>query len=253
MESCLYEGRLRHRRFAPTTNAFEYRLFMVYVDLDELDTLFDGHPLWSSRGRNVATFTRADHLGDPDTDLDTAVRNLVERESGDRPDGAIRFLTHFRYFGCRFNPVSFYYCFDRNDRLETVVSEVNNTPWGEQHPYVLGESLNEGTPDLARYRFRKAFHVSPFMSMTQDYDWRFSAPGDNLAVHMENFEDGDRCFDATLLMKRREISRSELTRVLVRYPAMTAVVIGAIYWQALRLWWKRTPVHDHPAAAPAGA
>lgn len=251
MQSCLYEGRLRHRRFSPTENTFDYRLFMVYVDLAELDTVFDPHPLWSSTDRNVAAFTRSDHLGDPDIPLEDAVRDLVETRTGTRPGGSIRLLTHFRYLGHCFNPVSFYYCFNRNEQLETIVAEVNNTPWGEQHAYVLTSDLNTGRREKPRYAFGKSFHVSPFMPMDQDYVWGFSTPGPHLSVHMENFEHDHCCFDATMTMRRTEITRQSLSGVLVRYPAMTAQVVASIYWQAFRLWWKRTPIYDHPQSAHA--
>lgn len=252
MHSCLYEGRLRHRRFSPTENAFDYNLFMVYVDLDELDTVFDIHPLWSADGANLATFTRDDHIGDPSVPLVESVRSLVAGRTGCRPTGPIRLLTHFRYLGYRFNPVSFFYCYGENEQLETIVAEINNTPWGEQHAYVLTDELNSGPSEHPRYAFGKSFHVSPFMPMDQDYVWRFTKPGQALSVHMENFDETGRCFDATMTMKRTPITQHTLTRVLVQYPAMTAQIVSSIYWQALKLWWKRTPIYDHPLSAPAG-
>lgn len=252
MQSCLYEGRLRHRRFSPTRNAFAYKLFMVYVDLSELETAFDCHPFWSHRGGSLACFTRADHLGDPKTPLHVSVRDLIENQTDTRPEGPIRLLTHFRYFGYRFNPVSFFYCYDLTGSLETIVAEINNTPWQEQHPYVLTPDQNRGSSAHHRYEFGKSFHVSPFMSMNQDYIWQFSTPGPSLSVHMDSLEQGEKCFDATLKMKRRELTTSALTRVLVKYPLMTTSVLASIYWQAARLWWKRTPVYEHPASIPRG-
>lgn len=251
MHSCLYEGRLRHRRFTPTQNAFDYSLFMVYIDLSELEDACSSHPLWSAKGRNVATFSREDHLGNPADPLDVSVRDLVETEAGLRPDGPIRLLTHFRYFGHRFNPVSFFYCFDHNEQLTNVVAEVNNTPWGEQHPYVLSESQNTGSADHPRYAFNKAFHVSPYMPMNHRYVWQFSTPGRALSVHMDNVDQEGRCFDATMTLTRREMTHQSLSRVLYRYPAMTVQIVASIYWQAFRLWWKRTPIYDHPNTATA--
>lgn len=249
--SAIYEGWVRHRRFRPARHLFGYRLFMMYLDLDELPGLFDRRWLWSARRLNLACFRRADHLGDPRLPLDECVRQLVGDRSGRRPQGPIRLLTHLRYWGYGFNPVSFYFCFDRSDRdLETVVGEVNNTPWGEQHCYVLHRAMDSGPAPRKCYRFPKAFHVSPFMGMKQDYTWHFTAPGDRLRVHMDNREDGDRLFDATLLLRRREIGARSLARVLVQYPLMTAKVITAIHWQALRLWLKRCPVYPHPPVSP---
>lgn len=245
--SAIYEGWVRHRRFRPARHHFGYRLFMMYLDLDELPGLFDRRWLWSARRPNLACFRRADHLGDPHLPLDECVRQLVGDRIGRRPQGPIRLLTHLRYWGYGFNPVSFYFCFDRADRgLETVVGEVNNTPWGEQHCYVLHRGMNRGRAPHKCYRFSKAFHVSPFMGMKQDYTWRFTAPGERLCVRMDNRENGDRLFDATLFLRRREIGARSLARVLAQYPLMTVKVIGAIHWQALRLWLKRCPVYPHP-------
>ena len=145
------------------------------------------------------------------------------------------------------NPVSFYYCYDRAaTTVETIVAEVHNTPWGETHCYVLDASINEGSGTKKRFRFSKEFHVSPFMGMDQDYDWRFVDPGDTLSIHMENLENGSRLLDATMVLRRREITKGRLTLVLLRYPLMTVKVVAAIYWQAFRLWWRRCPFHPHP-------
>ncbi len=247
VKSALYEGFVRHRRHRPVPHAFRYRLFMMYLDLAELDSIFRGRWLWSARGPALAWFRRGDHLGDPQVPLDESVRSLVADRTGHRPRGPIRLLTHLRYFGYCMNPVSFYYCFDADGRsVETIVAEVHNTPWGELHAYVLDQRDNETSGPRKRFRFRKAFHVSPFMDMDQEYCWRFRDPGPTLPVHMQNYEDGRCIFDATLSLRRRPISGPALARVLMQYPLMTSQVIGAIYLQALRLWLKRTPFHPHP-------
>jgi len=255
LASCLYEGMVAHRRHAPTRHTLRYRVFMVMLDLGELDRVFARRWLWSIGRPNLASWRREDHLGDPAVPLDRAVRDLVERELGRRPEGPVRLLTHLRYFGFGFNPVSFYYCHAADGSLDAIVGEVNNTPWNERHPYVLDARAPADAADgprSHRFRFPKAFHVSPFMGMAQEYDWRFSEPGGKLAVHMENFEGGRPIFDATLALERRPLDGPSLARALALFPAMTAKVIAAIYWNALLLWWKRTPYHPHPAklAAP---
>ncbi len=247
MKSAIYTGHVRHRRFSPVPHAFNYRLFMMYVDLDELPTVFENRWFWSVDRTNLASFRRRDHVGDPIIPLDESIRQLVEAKTGHRPTGPIRLLTHLRYFGYVFNPVSFYFCYDRSDGyVNTIVAEITNTPWGERHCYVLGPEDNRANGRRKHYRLDKAFHISPFMDMGIVYDWRFTEPTSQLAIHMENLQDGRPFFDATMRLERQELSGSSLVRVLVQYPLMTAKVIGAIHWQALRLWIKGVPLFAHP-------
>jgi hypothetical protein len=254
MQSCLYKGWVRHRRQTPQPHEFGYELFMLYLDLAELPTVFEERWLWSTQGRALARWKREDHHGDPAESLDTSIRNLVESRSGERPAGPIRLLTHPRYFGYGFNPVSFYYCFGADGAtLAAIVAEINNTPWGEQHCYVLPARASDGAVDRKlRFRFGKDFHVSPFLPMDMDYDWRFNTPADRLLVHMENWREGREVFDATLTLEREPITSASLSSALVSYPLMTAKVGFAIYWQALRLWLKRTPFLTHPDKTGAG-
>lgn len=257
MHSAIYYGWLRHRRFAPRQHAFRYPLFLLYLDLAELDKVFRGRWLWSTRRRALARFDRADHLGDPAMPLDRAVRDLVKSETGHCPSGPIRLLTHLRYFGHCFNPVSFYYCFDAEGvKVECVVAEVNNTPWGERHCYVLdnaGNTLSAQSGQYQKYQTKKVFHVSPFMPMEMLYRWGFSNPGEKLNVHMSLHDRqrvaGDpsqKVFDATMQLKHAPVTGMQLAAMLLRFPLMTLQVVVAIHWQALRLWIKRVPVHTHP-------
>lgn len=243
MQSALYTGRLSHRRFAPVAHAFRYRVTLCWLDLAELDEVFRGRWLWSARRPALAWLRRADYLGDPRVPLGQAVRDLVERRTGARPAGPIRLLTQLRSFGFCFNPVSFYYCYDATGaRVETIVAEITNTPWNERHAYVL----HRPGPAL-RFRHAKEFHVSPFMPMDLEYDWRFAPPGASLAVRMENRRAGRLLFDASLMLRRREITGASLAAALARQPLVALQVLGRIYWQALRLWLKRAPLYVHPS------
>ncbi|MDQ3205697.1 MAG: DUF1365 domain-containing protein [Pseudomonadota bacterium] len=248
--SAVYEGLVRHRRRLPHPHDFSYRIAQLYLDLDETDGVFQQRALWSSRRRAVAEFRRSDYLGPADLPLSEAVRACVFERIGRRPAGPIRLLTHLRYFGFVFNPVSFYYCFQPGgsgvDELDCIVAEITNTPWGERHAYVLPVETAQRHGRALHWSFPKTFHVSPFMPMDRDYVWRFTVPGEDLHVHMDVLHEGCSHFDATLTLVRRPLDGAALARVLWRYPLMTLRVVAAIHWQALRLWLKRNPVHDHP-------
>jgi len=253
LKSAIYKGTIHHRRFKPAPHDFSYRMFMLYLDLGEIEHVFDDSRLFSSRKKAIAEFRRTDHLGDPEISLDMAVRDLVQQETGRRPDGPIRLLTHLRYFGYVFNPVSFYYCFDSEDQeLQAIVTEVNNTPWGEQHCYVLPAKHSEASElqnrqGLLKFSPGKEMHVSPFMPMDIDYDWRFKAPAQRLGVHMTNYKEQEKIFDATLRLERKTLTASSLARSLGSFPFITLKVIVAIHWQAFRLWLKKVPFHPHPS------
>jgi len=250
MKSCIYEGRVSHTRLQPVLHGFEYRLFMMYVDLDELPSMFNRFWFWSANKPALARFRRDKHVGSGD--LKQTVIDLVEKQAGFRPAGPVRLLTNFSYFGYWFNPVSFYYCFAADgETVDAVVVEVNNTPWGEQHCYVESCRREHSGKQSWRFEVAKDMHVSPFMPMDVNYSWVLSTPGDTTSVYMANRIAGERVFKAMLNLERKEISSARLAWVLCRYPFQSMRTIFAIHWQALRLWLKRVPLYPHPDKATA--
>ena len=239
--SALYEGTIRHRRFAVRRAEFTHRLALAYLDLGELPELLDGLLVRGAPG--LVRFRRSDYLGDPDVGLADAVRGLVEEQTGRAPAGPVRLLTNLRTFGHCFNPVSFYYCHDGGGALDALVAEVTNTPWGERHAYVLPR----GAPSMAlRAGATKALHVSPFMGMDQAYEVRANAPAETLAVHIESRERDARVFDATLRMRRRPLTQRALAEVTLRHPAATLRVLGLIYAHALGLRLRGVRLRPRP-------
>lgn len=173
MNSCLYQGVLRHRRLQPKAHHFVYRLFMAWLDLDELDKLPEAG-IRRNRLAAAAWYDADYPLGAP---LKAQVLNRLESLTGCRPAGRVMLLTQLRYFGFHFNPVNFYYCYDEADTLRWVLAEVRNTPWNERHYYAVDGQ--QARP------LEKAFHVSPFNPMDMVYHWRFNAPGKTLHMHIE--------------------------------------------------------------------
>ena len=218
-KSAIYRGWVHHRRHEPREHEFRYPLFMMYLDLDELPDLFRNRWFWSSEKPALARFDRRDHQSPYELPLDLTIRDMVEVRTGRRPLGPIRLLTHLRYFGHCFNPVSFYYCFEEEgETVQAIVAEVNNTPWGERHCYVLDSTRNLGTMEQMIFEGDKEFHVSPFMGMEMRYQWRFTHPGDTLVAHMKNLENEEEIFNATLSLQRREITGPALAGALADSP-----------------------------------
>ena len=241
MDSALYIGRLRHRRFLPKEHQFSYPLFMVLLDVDRIPEAMS-RSVWSSYNRfNWASFFDRDHTGDPRLPLRERLRADASARELELPDGPIFLLTHLRYLGYCFNPISFFYCYDRTGHLQLAMAEVHNT-FGESRNYWLSNPLHSLT--------RKTMHVSPFMGMEQEYAFRLSEPGARLTAHMEVLDrtltPGRTYFDATLMLERRPWDAAGLLAMLLRHPWMSARVIFGIHWKALRLYLKKVPVYTHP-------
>jgi hypothetical protein len=246
----IYTGTLRHRRFKPVNHEFTYPLFMVFLDIDRIPELMLISRFAAWNHWNWASFYERDHFGDPSKPLRKRLAEDAARAGVPFPDGPIFLLTHLRYLGCNFNPISLFYCYERSGELRTVLAEVNST-FGETRNYWLSARNRLPAANSMHYRCSKSMHVSPFMPMELDYDFILTPPDERLVAHMNTLEDGSVNFDATLTLDRRPWTAGALHLALISHPWMTAKVIFAIHWQALRLYLRKVPVFTHPARRKA--
>lgn len=238
-KSCIYIGNIMHRRLRPKQHFFQYPVFMMLLSLDELDKVLDLSPFWGRTRWSIARYKRKDFFGCSSESLEVSIRNKVEKELGFRPEGDIRVLANLRYFAYSMNPLSTYYCFDKNGVLEAIVAEVKNTPWNEKHAYVFRAELRSNSTTHAK--FDKAFTVSPFNPVDMQYQWTSTLPDNDLVINIRTQLKGENIVDAHLSLQRNEISGAALNRILIRFPLHTLKVITLIYWQALKLWLRGVP------------
>jgi DUF1365 family protein len=246
MESALYFGSVRHERVRPAKHAFEYPLFMAFLDVEKIPELMNISRLASYNRWNWASYCEGDHFGDVRKPLRERMQADALRNGVILPDGQIFLLTHLRYLGYNFNPVSFYYCFDRAEKLQVVLAEVNNTFGETQNYWLSAANAVASSQNSVSYEFDKGFHVSPFIGMSGRYQWTFTAPGDDIFVQTNLSEDGQPLFGGTLKMSRRPWSAKWLRYALLRFPWVTAKTIAAIHFEAARLWLKKVPLVRHP-------
>ena len=244
MTNKLYKGTLCHARYTPKPHRFSYKVFMPFMELESLEEATAHLPFWSVKRWAPARFVRRDFLGDESVALPEAVRQRIYDETGDRQQGPIYLLANWRYFGFQNNPIAVFYCYDTlGTKLEYVVAEVTNTPWGERHSYVL-EAPADDAPLITE--FDKELHVSPFNPMEMTYRWHSNAPGDDLHIQIALFENGNRVFDAMLSLTGEPMITRSARRAILSYPFMTLKVVAGIYWEALRLFLKGVSLHSHP-------
>lgn len=242
MRSAAAHGWVQHRRFSPRKHDFRYRLSMLYLDLDEASQILKRHPLWSYQRWNLACVLRRDHLHGGAADLSCAVRDQIENFSGQRPTGPICLLTQPRYFGYCINPISVYFVWSQDrSQLQWVMLEVHNTPWDEQHAYILR------WPTSGSVAFEKRMHVSPFMPMDMSYHLRLrQPPGESIVIGLDNYRAGQRVFTANLNLNLKPLTTGALNGLLLRTPLMTMKIALTIYFEALRLKFKGLPYIPYP-------
>ncbi len=241
--SALYRGQVYHQRLLPTQHAFSYEIFLFWLALDELDELC--HEVVGLRQSGLAPvrFRRADYLGDPKQPLADAALEKMSELAGQSLVGRVFMLGQLRMLGFYFSPVNFYYLQQQDGHFSHLLAEVSNTPWNQRHYYLVDLAQQHNTP--------KAFHVSPFNPMDMEYAWQVAQPAGQLTLRM-NCLQGERHFVAGLNLTRRPLNSAELARVMISIPSMALKTVIGIYWQALKLFVKGTPIYDHPDKKRSG-
>ncbi len=233
----IYSGRVRHRRLSPVEHSFEYTMFMAYLDVDRIPEMMSVSALAGYEKAALVSYRESDHFGDASFSLRQRLETNAVANGVSLPDGPIYLLTHLRYAGYCFNPISLYYFYSRGGgEPKVVMAEVHST-FGESHNYWL--------PGLRADGVTKALHVSPFNTMDNEYGFRLSAPSASLVAHIDSFRQGQKFFDATLTLDWMPWTAKNLRRSIFAYPFMTLKVIVAIHWQALKLFFKRMPFVPH--------
>ncbi len=257
MKSSLYECQVMHARFTPRAHSFLYRIFLFAIDLDEIDTLPRRLAFFSVGRRNLYSFRDGDFLpssepkhNSSDTRVAPPAHTLKQRviayarlHGVDLEGGRIVLVTLPRVMGYLFNPVSFYFCYDRHGAPAAAIAEVTNT-FREVKPYFLGSgALQRSTGSDAAFRLRvpKHFYVSPFSDVDVAFDFTLRAPGNRLSVQIDDYVGADRTLTSTVSGTRRQLTSARLAWFTVKYPFLTLRIIGLIHWHALRLWWKKVP------------
>ena len=241
MNSHLYDCTLMHHRLKPRRHHFSYKVFMFYLDLNEIDDVCRIIPFISRNKPNLYSFRDTDHL---QTGATTVRENLeiFLKERGIIPKpGRIMLLTNLRTFGYVFNPASFYFCYDENNKPLAIVAEVNNT-FGETKPFVLLQN-GEGPEDVFTDRQDKLFYISPFFELDLSLDFKLRMPGDRLQILIRDFRDDEMVFHAALTGKSRPLTGGNVFRSLLRYPLLTLRIIVLIHWHAFLLYMKKIPYH----------
>jgi hypothetical protein len=259
-----------HQRFSPRAHRFVYRIFLFALDLDELERSAPGRGLFSINRANVYAFHERDYLPvheakfeptapagapqpaaappplRPDLPPSAApsLRQRVEaycaRNGVDIAGGRVILVTLPRVFGYLFNPVSFYFCYDRTGRPAAAIAEVTNT-FREVKPYFLGPDTAAAGRGEFHVRVPKHFYVSPFSDVDVAFDFTLRTPGDRLAIQIDDYVGENRTLTSTLTGPRRELTAARLAWFSVKYPFITLRIIALIHWHALRLWLKRVP------------
>ena len=232
MNSCIYNGEVTHTRFKPVRHFLKYKTFSLLIDLDEINILDKSIGIFSHNKFNIFSFYDKDH-GDRDGGnlkewviLNMKKFNIKENITN------VKVLCYPRIFGYVFNPLSIFYCYEK-DKLKAIFYEVKNT-FNEQHTYIFKIKNNE---EIVQ-KCKKKFYVSPFMDMETYYNFKLKNPNDKLSVFIKQTDAEGAILTATQTGDKKEFNLKQLAINFLKYPLMTIKIIGSIHYEALLLWKK---------------
>lgn len=243
LASALYVGTVQHRRHRPARHRLRYGVFMLLLDLDELERLDRDFSLFGYNRTAALAFYDRDHGDGSGRPLRPQIEAQLAEAGIALDGGAVRILCMPRLLGYVFNPLSIYYCHRPDGALAAVIYEVSNT-FGQRHSYVM--PVRADGAKVVRHGCDKHFYVSPFIPMEAHYAFRLVLPGEDLAVVIRETDAQGPLLDASFVARRRPLSGGALARVLARFPLMTLKVMAAIHWEALKLWLKGARFHRRP-------
>lgn len=241
--SSLYFGTVMHTRLRPRRHDLRYRVFSLYLDLDDIPALGKRLRLFSHNRFNLFSFHDRDHGPRDGSALRPYVEASLARAGIALEGGAIRLLCFPRMLGYVFNPLSIYFCHHSDGRLRAILYEVRNT-FGEMHSYLIPVS---GTDAILRQSCDKDFYVSPFLEMDCRYEFRLAPPDERLAVTIRQTDRTGPILHASLEGERAALDDRALVGAFLRYPLMTLKVIAGIHWEAAKLWRKGLRPLPRPA------
>lgn len=242
--SGIYAGRVFHRRLRPRVHALSYRVFYLLLDLDEVAALAKRSRVFSYNGFGLFAFRDRDHGPGEDAPLRPWIEAQLARADVSIAGGRILALTLPRVLGYVFNPLTVYFCHDAAGGLAAMIYEVSNT-FGERHSYVI--AVEDRTASMVAQGCDKAFYVSPFMGVEGRYHFKVQRPGDRLVMTIRESDAEGALLTASFAGELLPFSDGALIRLFVTHPLLTLKVVGAIHWEALKLWLKGVPLRDRPA------
>jgi uncharacterized protein len=248
MNSCLYECSVMHHRFAPKVHHFQHSIFMFYLDLDELNLLSKKIMPFSYNRWNLYSFRDSDHEPAGENSLKNRIMAFLRTngiETG--PFGRVMLLTLPRMLGYVFNPISIYFCFDKENKPIASVAEVGNT-FLEKKLYLLGRDELSANGVFNKIT-TKHFYVSPFSALDLNFDFKLKIPGEVLDIKVDDREGDEKILVSTLTGQRTALNNRRLLWFTIKYPLVTLKVIFLIHWHALLLWLKGVPFHRKVADA----